>query len=360
MYNLNLDDQKIYKRLDIKGVAKSIELLPAQIKQVLKDLHSVKIPKEFRQCTKILVNGMGGSSTGARIVKSVFARELKVPFNIEPGYVLHDYVDKNTLYIIVSYSGTTEEPLTTYEEAKKRGAKILAIAENNPKTPLYKLIKKNNIPGYIFTPTNNISNQPRLGVGYTMFGIIYLLMRVGFLNIKEKVVENYLAQMKIDSKKFSLDKPTKNNQAKKIAKSFLNHAVVLVGAEHLEGNLYSFRNQINECAKQFSTYLTLSDLNHFAMEGLVNPKSNKNNLIFFFIDSKLYHPRIQERSKLTKQVVAKNGIKVVSSELKSTTKINQAFEFLQLGSWISYYLGMLNGVDPVKIPWVDWFKKELK
>jgi len=356
----NLDDQKIYKRLDTKGVAKSIELLPAQIEQVLRDLCSIKIPKEFRQCTKILVNGMGGSSTGARIVKSVFAKELKVPFNIEPGYIVPDYVDKDTLYIIVSYSGSTEEPIFTYLEAKKRGAKILAIAENNPKTPLYKLMKKKNIPGYIFTPTNNISNQPRLGVGYTMFGVTYLLARIGFLNIQEKNIKNYIANMIIDSKKFIIDKPVKNNPAKKIAKSFFNHSVVLVAAEHLEGNLYSFRNQINECAKQFSTYLTLPDLNHFAMEGLVNPKSNKNSLIFFFIDSKLYHPRIQKRSELTKQVVAKNGIKVISYELKSATRINQAFEFLQLGSWISYYLGMLNNVDPVKIPWVDWFKKELK
>ena len=96
------------------------------------------------------------------------------------------------------------------------------------------------------------------------------------------------------------------------------------------------------------------------MEGLVNPKSNKNNLLFFFIDSKLYHPRVQKRARLTKQVVSKNGIKVVDYKLKSKTKLGQALEMLQLGSWISYYLGISNSVDPVKIPWVDWFKKQLK
>lgn len=355
----NLDDQKIYKNLDTGQVAKSIELLPAQIEQVLKDSHSIKIPKEFSQCTKILVNGMGGSSTGARIVKSVFTEKLKVPFNIEPGYILHDYVDKNTLYIMVSYSGTTEEPLSLYGEAKKRGAKILAITENNPKAALYKLMKKNNIPGYIFTPTNNPSNQPRLGVGYTMFAIVSLLARAGFLDIKGKIIKNYIADMVIGSKKLKIEELTKDNPAKKIAEKLLDRAVILVGAEHLEGNLYSFRNQINESAKQFSSYLTLPDLNHYAMEGLINPKSNKNNLIFFFINSKLYHHRVQARSKLTKQVVAKNGITVISHELKSATKISQAFEFLQLGSWVSYYLAMLNNVNPVKIPWVDWFKKEL-
>ena len=79
-----------------------------------------------------------------------------------------------------------------------------------------------------------------------------------------------------------------------------------------------------------------------------------------FFDSKLYSPRLQKRAQLTKRVVAKNKIPVFSFSLKGETKVAQAFELLQLGSWISFYLGMLNDVDPVKIPWVDWFKKQLK
>jgi len=357
---MKLDDLKLYKKLDKHQVGKSIELLPNQIEQVLDDSRSIKIPAEYKKCTKILVNGMGGSSTGARIVKSLFPTELKVPFNIEPGYILHSYVDKNTLYIIVSYSGTTEEPLSTYQEAKKRGAKILILAENKPNNALQKLMVKERIPGYIFAPANNPSNQPRLGVGYTMFGIIALLMRAGYIRLNDLDVKKYITNTKKTSKLLGSEKPTKNNVAKKIAEQLVNKNVILVGAEHIEGNLYSLRNQTNETAKQFATYLTLPDLNHYAMEGLVSPKSNKKDMIFFFIDSDLYHPRVQMRAKLTKQVVTKNGIKVISHKLKGTTKLEQTFEMLQLGSWISYYLGILNSVDPVKIPWVDWFKKELK
>ena len=90
------------------------------------------------------------------------------------------------------------------------------------------------------------------------------------------------------------------------------------------------------------------------------PSANKKNLTFLFFDSKLYHPRVQKRAELTKQVIKKNGISIISHELKGQTKLAQAFEVLQLGSWVSYYLGLLNGVDPVKIPWVDWFKKRIK
>jgi len=32
---------------------------------------------------------------------------------------------------------------------------------------------------------------------------------------------------------------------------------------------------------------------------------------------------------------------------------------MQFGCWLTYYLAMINNVNPVKIPWVDWFKNEL-
>lgn len=357
---MKLDDPKLYKKLDKYQVGRSIELLPSQIEQVLDDSRSIKIPAEYKKCTKILVNGMGGSSLGAYMVKAIFAKELKAPFNVEPGYVLPNYVDKNTLYIIISYSGTTEEPISTYNEAKKRGAKIMAIAENKPTSALYKIIKKNNLPAYVFNPENNPSGQPRLGVGYTAFGIMALLSQTGFLNIKEKEIKNCLTRINKKAKQWQTTSFLKNNAAKKMALDLHGKIPILVGAEHLAGNLHALRNQINECSKLFSAYLTLPDLNHYAMEGLVNPKSNKKNIIFLFFDSKNYHSRVQQRAKLTKQVVAKNGIKVISHELKSTNKLGEALEMLQFGSWLSYYSGMLDNVDPVKIPWVNWFKKQLK
>jgi glucose/mannose-6-phosphate isomerase len=92
---------------------------------------------------------------------------------------------------------------------------------------------------------------------------------------------------------------------------------------------------------------------------LANPKGNKDNLTFFFIDSEFYHPRVQKRSDLTKQVVKKNKIDYIEHKLTGSSKFEQAFEMLQLGSWVTFYSAMLNNVNPVEIPWVDWFKKEL-
>ena len=185
---MQLNNLKQLKRLDKGKVGESISLLPNQVKQVLDDTRLIKIP-DSSKVSEIVVNGMGGSNLGAGIIKAVFSKELSVPLSIVPGYNVPKSVNKNTLYIISSYSGSTEEPLSAYSRAKKQGARIMAITSDNPKSKLARLMKKDNISGYIFKPIYNPSNQPRLGLGYSIFGMIIMLNKAGLLRIKTEEIK---------------------------------------------------------------------------------------------------------------------------------------------------------------------------
>jgi glucose/mannose-6-phosphate isomerase len=358
--NMNLDDKKSYEKLDGGMVADSIERLADQIAQAAKEAAKIKIPADYKKATEIVVSGMGGSNLGAHIIRSAFADRLKKPLSINHGYKLPAHVGKNTLLILSSYSGNTEEPLSIYGEAVKRKAKILGITCRGEKNKLQKLMENDRIPGYIFTDQNNPSCQPRLGTGYSIFGMLNLLSRAGALNIGKEETAALVDFLKKTGRKFITDSKTAANPAKKMAAELKGRIPVFVGADFTSGNMHVLRNQMNECSKQFACYLTLPDLNHYAMEGLVFPQKNAENMIFFFFDSELYLPRIQERSKLTKTIVKKNGIPAVSFRLKGANPLEQAFETLQFGAWLSFYLGILNEVDPSEIPFVDWFKNNLK
>lgn len=357
---MDLNNLKTYKKLDSSKIAKSIEYLPDQFRQALQDGELVKIPKEYSKINKVVINGMGGSNLGGRIIQACFKDIIKVPILIEPSYLVPALVDQNTLFIMSSYSGTTEETLSIYQELKKRKAKILAITAHGKNNKLEKLMYKDDIPGYVFHPDYNPSQQPRMGLGYSVFGTLILLAKSGLLKIKIKDIEDLIANLEIRGRLFRREEPSNINLAKITALKINKKIPILVGSEHLVGNLHALRNQINECSKSFCAYLDLPELNHYAMEGLINPVGNKKNLIFIFFDSRLYHKRIQKRSALSKEIVKQNGIEYIDYELQEKTKIGQCFEMLQLGSWISYYLGMLYNVDPVKIPYVDWFKEQLK
>lgn len=355
---MNLDEPKLYKKLDLGKVAESIEALAAQMKQVLKQADTIKLPSEYGRVTQIVVNGMGGSNIGVGLIGAALNDRIKVPLTITSGYQVPVSVNKDTLYLLSSYSGNTEEVLSVYQEAKKRGAKILIFCEQG-ESKLARLIKEKNVPGFMFKSDNNPSGQPRMGLGYAVLGVARLLSSAGLVEIKTGEMEKIIANLESWNYSLKVSEPTKTNSAKRMALELYNKIPVIVGAEFLAGNLKILRNQFNETSKNFSCFLELPDLNHFALEGLTNPASNKDNLVFLFVDSPLYHPRVIKRSVLTKQVVEKNNLKYAEHKLSGASKLEQAFEMLQFGSWITYYLAMLNQVNPVKIPWVDWFKKEL-
>lgn len=353
-----LDDLKRIKKFDKNEIYKSIETIPDQVRQVVRDARLIKIPREYSRVNQVVVNGMGGSNLGAGIVKAAFGDRIKVPITITPGYAVPANVDKNTLYVLSSYSGNTEETLSVYKEVRKRKAKIIGITARGGN--LEKLMIKDNIPGYIFKPEFNPSGQPRLGLGYGVFGTAVLLAKAGLFKISVPEIEDIIADMEIKDRELRPTEKFEINKAKRIAMDLYGRMPVVVGAEFLAGNLRVIRNQFCETSKNFAGYLAVPDMNHYAMEGLEFPKSNSRNLIFLFLDSALYHPRNQKRIELTKKVVKKNNIKSLEHKLICPTKFGQALELLQLGTWTTYYLGILNKKNPAVVPWVDWFKKELK
>src|SRR3989338_11520415 len=156
---MNLDDQKIFAELDTGKVAESIKSLYLQMRQVLEQSDSIKIPKEYGSVTQVVVNGMGGSNIGVGLAQAALSDRWKAPISITPGYEVLASVNEKTLYLISSYSGNTEEPLSVYEEIKRRGAKIMAICEAGDNR-LSRLMEKDNLPGYRFKADHNSNRQP--------------------------------------------------------------------------------------------------------------------------------------------------------------------------------------------------------
>ena len=63
--------------------------------------------------------------------------------------------------------------------------------------------------------------------------------------------------------------------------------------------------------------------------------------------------------QITQEVVTKQDIKNYDWKAKSKEPLSQVFEFIQFGAFVNFYMGMLYGIDPAPIPWVDYLKKSL-
>ncbi len=344
------------KKLDSKSMLGSLELLSAQVEEVFGCAKNLKIPASYKKIKNIVVLGMGGSTLGAHILKSVFYNKLKAPLEIVNGYHVPDYVDKNSFVVVSSYSGTTEEPVFAMKEAMKRKAKLAIITSGGD---LAKISGAMKVPGLIFSTNNNPCGSPRMGLGYSIVGQLVLFAKVGLIKLAPKDIKNIVLVFKKYNTEFGASNNGKN-LAKEMAKNLFGKSMWYVGAEHLAGNAHAAANQTNENAKRFAGYFLIPELNHHLMEGMFYPEGNKSNLGFILLESCLYDVRIQKRFDITKKVLDKNEIKYFSYIGQEKDKLLQACEVLVFGSYVSYYGALLQGIDPTAIPFVDFFKEQLK
>lgn len=353
---IDLDDLEQISNLDKENVLGSIQRLGEQISQAWSEVNELKTPDSCSLAENVVIIGMGGSALGGRIVDSLVYDRVRVPIETLTEFVLPNYTDKNTLVIVSSYSGNTEETMSAASEALAKGAQIFGITTGGK---LKVFLEENNLPGYIFTPSNNPSEQPRMALGYSVSSILALLSKCQFIHLTDDEINQAVSNLNSLSQEFDIRSPEEVNIAKKLAKKLKGKIPVLIASEHLVGAGHAVKNQFNETAKTFSTLFDLPELNHHLMEGLRNPAEAKQFLQFLFVESLLYSSEVQKRYPLTKEVVEKNEVGYSSYVLKSSKKLDQIFELLCLGSFLSFYLAMLYGIDPQPIPWVDYFKKEL-
>ncbi len=354
----NLDDVDEITKLDPSGVLKSTSKFPDQCEQAWKEASAIHFPKDYSNIYNIVVCGMGGSRFTPKTIKELFRDRIKEPYEIIEDYTLPAYVDKDTLVVLSSYSGTTEEVLSCGREALKRRARLSGVMKDGDGV-VTRFLRSNSSTAYYFNPKHNPCGQPRIGGGYLLMGHLGLLKALKLIDVTKNEVSEAIDFSRKVARLYGADIPAARNPAKQLAVLLKDKHPFIVTSEFLRGFGNAFANQINETAKMISDYRYIPELNHHLMEGLKRPDTLHQNGLFVFVLSALYSPQIIKRFEITKEVVEKQGIKTHNIELTGPSNLAQIFEAFTLSGFTTYYLAMLYDTDPVAIPWVDYFKAEL-
>ena len=247
--------------------------------------------------------------------------------------------------------------LIAAKEARVRRAKVIAITAGGA---LESFARKNGYPLYQFAPTHNPCGQPRLGTGYTLTGVLAVLKTLGLIRTTAGEVKTAITGVAALSEKLGHAAAFARNPAKQLAKTLEKKNIFIVASEHLMGTAHLMANQINETGKQFAGAFALPEMNHHLLEGLMFPKELKKQSHFLFLESKLYHPRTQKRYPISREVVRKQGFSASSWHRDiSHSRFGQAMEAVAWSGFATFYLSLLNNVDPSEIPWVEYFKKKM-
>ena len=349
----NLDDPSIYPRLDPSGMWQRIAALPAQVRQAWEEALALKLPDDYAQVDKVVLAGMGGSAVGGDLLADLLALEAGGPvFVVCRDYRLPRWVDQRTLVIVCSYSGHTEETLSCFQEALKRSARVVAITSGGR---LLKEAVARDLPHLVI----RYQGEPRTALGFSFVAPLALLQKLGLVSDKGQDVEESLVLLESTTHRFAPDQPTQENPTKGLAEALAGRLIVVYGAGFLTGVARRWKTQMNENAKAWAFAEALPELNHNSVAGYQFPHGTAERTCVVLLSSSLLHPQTAARYPLTVELLEKAGVAHCLIEAEGTGPLGQMLTTICRGDWTSYYLALLNGVDPSPVAALDGLKRRL-
>jgi glucose/mannose-6-phosphate isomerase len=293
--------------------------------------------------SNILICGLGGSGIGASIISESVIAQAKVPINVCKGYFIPNYVNENTLVIVSSYSGNTEETLECLSQALQKNAKIVAVTSGGKVAEIAKAEKFD----YILVPGGM---PPRACVGYSLTQLFFIL---GFYNIIGNAFKQHLANA------IALLDTEENNiitEAIAIAKKLNGKLPVIYSTTNNEALAIRFRQQLNENAKILCWHHVIPEMNHNELVGWTE-KSDKF-AVLIFLDQNEYSRNVA-RVEINKEVISQYTDNITEVYSKGDSIIEKAIYFIHLGDWISVKLAELRGVDAIEVNVINHLKGKL-
>jgi len=323
---------------------KLIEDFPLQIAQALDIGGSYKYKYSDKKFSNIVLCGLGGSGIGGSFVVDALKRELNIPILTVKSYFLPNFVNEETLLIISSYSGNTEESVACFQEGLKRNAHVCAISSNGK----VKEIANEHDLDFIEIPGGM---PPRACFALSTVQLFFIL------NNFKLIDDSFIAHFKNSMKLIETEAEFIKQEAMTLAKNIYNKIPVLYSSDAIESVTVRWRQQINENGKQLCWHHVVPEMNH---NEIVGWRDKNEDLAVVFLRRKSDYERIQRRMDLNKEVYANFTPYIYEVWSKGNGFIENGIYLIHFGDFVSLYLSNLRGFNTTEVKVIDELKANLK
>lgn len=351
-----LDDLKAIQKCDPANMAGLIHRFADQMREAGEIGASLELPSQLGAgISHIVFSGLGGSAIGADFIRSYLTYELPVPVLVNRHYRLPAFVNEKTLLILSSYSGDTEETLSSFEEGLKRRSRLLAISSGGE---LSRLAQRHSIP-LIRIPGGL---PPRAALGYSAIPLLIALSKIGFQKSyrPEELKEARTLLQTLSDAQYGISVPFEKNRAKQFAKHiFERYPVVYASTDHFDVVALRWRGQLEENAKALSSHHVFPEMTHNELVGWEHSAKLLKQCIVFLLRDAGDHPRVQVRMDVTADLIGQSAVQVIHVFSEGEGLLARMFSLIHLGDWISFYLAVLYQTDPTPVKAIQQLKAKL-
>ncbi len=310
-----------------------------------------KVSLHIANPENIIVAGMGGSAIGGELLKDWARDKAQVPIEVSRAYSLPAYAKDRSLVLVMSYSGETEESLSTFLDALKRRCMIFCVSSGGS---LLEFAEKLNVP-YLRVPSGM---PPRAALPYMIVPLLKSLEEVGAVSDISEELEEATQLLERIADENAPEKPVKDNFAKMLASKINGSAPVIYGFGVYRSVAQRFKQQFNENSKVPSKWEFFSELNHNEIVGWENTKLAKC-FSTIFIRDKAESDEIRNRIEMTKTLLP-SGSKIFEVWSQGNYPLARMLSTICIGDFTSVYLAVLCGVDPTPVKKISLLKEKMK
>ncbi|MHB8605894.1 MAG: bifunctional phosphoglucose/phosphomannose isomerase [Thermoplasmatota archaeon] len=324
------------RRVDPSRMADVLAAWPAELEKALASARAITFTPA-RRIANVCVAGMGGSAIGGEFLATWADRGSKVPVAVSRDYTLPSWVGADTLVVATSFSGNTEETLSAFVDAKKRGAMLAAISTGGK---IEEFAKHANVP---FIKVEG-GIPPRSALPRMLVPTATILERAGVLATRAGL-EDALAAMREEGDALGPATPADKNEAKRVALALDDTVAAIYGSGPLVAVARRFANDVQENGKMLAWWGAVPEANHnevVAWGG--DHELDRATAVFLRHDGE--DAQTKEHFAFTGELVQKRGGRLVQIAARGDTIAAKMLTTAWLGSLASVYLAARRGVDP--------------
>jgi glucose/mannose-6-phosphate isomerase len=252
--------------------------------------------------------------------------------------------------IASSYSGNTEESLSSFEEAQRRGARVLVLTTGGR---IAELARAARYPVITFS----YPAQPRAALGYSLGLVLGALTRLGFVRDLSADIDAALADVaKLEER---VHEGARTNDAKKLAIELYGRIIFAYGGGVLGVMARRVKGQWNENAKNWGAFDVLPELNHNGVVGFPHPDIARDALTVLLLRSDRDNPRHKLRFDVTRELLDRASIPHKTLQFSGANMLSEVLQLTLFTDYVSFYVALLNGADPSPVKSIDYLKERL-
>ncbi len=342
--------QEAIKHYDRSNYLGDLKGFPDQVRDGIRKGRDVELDRT--DYDQVLVCGMGGSGIAGDLLSQFLFYRSQIPIHTNRFYRVPAWVDERTLVVVVSYSGNTEETLSSCEDALRCDADCLAVTSNGE---LAKVVDRENLK-QIKVPQGL---PPRAAAAYLFLPLPFVLGSVvGYDAPDEGTVEKACSHLEDLVEKLDPERDT--NAALTMASNLENQLPILYGSEEVTAVLAKrFKNQINENAKTFAVSNVIPEMNHNEVMAIDDLEETPEQYGVVFLRDQGEHARVQKRFAILEDLLEDSVNYIGSIESRGRSLLARFLTLMLHTDYVSYYLALLNEQDPTSIGYINELKQRL-